>query len=34
MGDLKDKSIRIGVMGEIDFEDLRTVVEVVNSYVD
>ena len=34
MGKLRDRLIRIGVMGEISFEDLRTVVEVVNSYVD
>jgi aspartate aminotransferase-like enzyme len=34
MGALKDRSIRIGVMGEIHSEDLKAVVEVVNSYVD
>jgi len=33
MGELKDKTIRIGVMGDISFDDLRNIVEVVNSYV-
>ena len=31
MGDLKGKSIRIGVMGDITFDDLKIVVETVNS---
>jgi len=34
IGDLREKSIRIGVMGDINSEDLKTVVDVVNSYVD
>jgi len=34
MGELKNKVIRIGVMGDISFDDLRKVAEVVNSLVD
>jgi len=34
MGQRKDSSIRIGVMGDVDLEDLKKVVEVINSYVD
>ncbi|MEM0362142.1 MAG: aminotransferase class V-fold PLP-dependent enzyme [Sulfolobales archaeon] len=33
VGEIKDRSVRIGVMGDIDFEDLRHVVKVVNNYV-
>lgn len=34
MGELKNNSIRIGVMGDITMDDLKKVVEVVNSLVD
>jgi aspartate aminotransferase-like enzyme len=34
MGEVKDKSIRIGVMGSITLDDLNKVVEVVNRVVD
>ncbi|MEM1645019.1 MAG: aminotransferase class V-fold PLP-dependent enzyme [Ignisphaera sp.] len=34
MGEMKNRIIRIGVMGDIDFDDLRKVAEVVNSLVD
>ena len=32
VGELKDKAIRVGVMGEVALEDLKAVVEVANSY--
>uniref|UniRef100_A0A7C4JK61 Alanine--glyoxylate aminotransferase family protein n=1 Tax=Ignisphaera aggregans TaxID=334771 RepID=A0A7C4JK61_9CREN len=34
MGEMKDKVIRIGVMGDVNLEDLKKVAEVVNSFVD
>jgi len=34
MGELRDRTIRIGVMGEVELEDLEKVVEVVNKLVD
>ncbi|MEM4694534.1 MAG: aminotransferase class V-fold PLP-dependent enzyme [Ignisphaera sp.] len=34
MGELKNNTIRIGVMGDISVEDLKKVIEVVNSLVD
>ncbi len=33
VGEIKDRSVRIGVMGDISIDDLRHVVEVVNNYV-
>lgn len=34
MGKLRDSIIRIGVMGDVSLDDLSTVAEVVNRYVD
>ncbi|MCY0860327.1 MAG: aminotransferase class V-fold PLP-dependent enzyme [Sulfolobaceae archaeon] len=34
MGELAEKVIRIGIMGDINYEDLKNVAEVVNKYVD
>lgn len=34
MGELRDRSIRIGVMGDINLDDLNIVVEVVNRVVN
>lgn len=34
MGVYKDSMIRVGVMGDVSYDDLRFVVEVVNSLVD
>ncbi|MBP1357479.1 MAG: alanine--glyoxylate aminotransferase family protein [Sulfolobus sp.] len=34
MGELAEKVIRIGVMGDVNYDDLKNVAEVVNKYVD
>lgn len=34
IGELAEKVIRIGVMGDVNYEDLKNVAEVVNKYVD
>ncbi|MCS7109074.1 MAG: aminotransferase class V-fold PLP-dependent enzyme [Sulfolobales archaeon] len=33
VGEIKDRSIRIGVMGEVSLDDIKRVVEIVNDYV-
>ncbi|MEM2575910.1 MAG: aminotransferase class V-fold PLP-dependent enzyme [Sulfolobales archaeon] len=33
VGDIKDRSVRIGVMGGVSLDDLRNVVQIVNNYV-
>lgn len=34
LGELRGRSVRIGLMGEVSDEDLKTVVEVINGLVD